>query len=161
MTEERGEIHPADPATRRRAVLAVFAFALAGVAGGFALQDWLADLRAGDSDAARAALGNALTWGASLTSLAVLCLAAQLWWTGMRVRRAGRYPPPAARLARTARVVIGDEARTRGIALQALAVLLAVLVAGLLLATCRLVDEFAQAGSSSSSSTSAVSSRFC
>src|SRR5262245_34836546 len=114
LTERRAGIHAADPVARRHAVVAVVVIALAGVAGYYLLQDWIAGLRAADPDEARRALGRGLVGGAWVVCLPVLVLAAQLWRTGSRVTQAARFPLPAARLVRDTPILTGEAARIRG-----------------------------------------------
>ena len=132
------EIHPADPATRRRARVLVVAIAAAGVAGYFILEDWLAGIRAAEPVEAKRTLSNALIWGSWLASLPVLVFAIYLWVTGDRVRQTERFPLPGAKLARDTPILTGPAARTRGTVLQVLGVLLCLFTFGLLFAVYRL-----------------------
>jgi hypothetical protein len=141
-------MQPADPATRRRVVIAVLAIVVVAVAGGYWLEGWIAELQAGDPAEARAKLGRALIVGAWVASLPALAFAAQLWWNGVQVRKLGRFPLPTAKLLRATPIITGNQARARGAAFQVLAVILAVLVAGVLVTTHRLVARLAQPAAS-------------
>jgi|SRR5688572_5257903 len=133
------EIQRADPALRRRAVVAAAAIAAAGWAAFIGLQGWLAGLRGLDPARMRESLEDAMIWGSWAALLPVAAIAILLWRYGGRVHRAGRYPPPRSRVVRDTRVVHGNEARLRGAAMRVLAVLLGLLCAGTLLAVHRLV----------------------
>lgn len=133
------EIQPADPGTRRRALLAAGAIAIAGWAAYFALQDWLARLPRSDPARMRESLECALVWGSWAAMLPVAVLAAWLWVYGARVRRAGRFPPPGAKVLRDTPVLLGDAARLRGMVLKVLAAFLGLLSAGTLVAVYRLI----------------------
>jgi hypothetical protein len=133
------EVQRADPALRRRALLAAVAIATAGWAAFFVLQDWLAGLRYGDPVALRHSLESAMLWGSWVATLPVIALALWLWRYGGRVQAAARYPPPGARVIRDTVVVHGDAARLRATAMRVLAVFLGLLSAGTLIAVHRLV----------------------
>jgi hypothetical protein len=133
------EIQRADPATRRRALLAAVVIALAGWAAFFVLQDWLAGLEDADPVRVRRALESAMIWASWAACAPVAVLALWLWRAGGRVGRAGRYPPPGAKVIRDTPVVHGDAARLRATALKALGLLLGLLSAGTLVAVYRLV----------------------
>jgi hypothetical protein len=134
-----GEIQPADPAARRHVLVAAAIVAVAGWAAFFFLQDWLAGLRGLDPLRARRALEEAMIWGSWAATLPVAVLATWLWWVGVRVCRAERFPPPGSKVVRDTPVLHGDAARLRGIALRVLAAFLGLLCAGTLIAVYRLV----------------------
>jgi hypothetical protein len=133
------EIQPADPATRRRALIAAGAIAVAGWVAFFALQEWLARLPGTDPEYMRASLERALVWGSWAAMLPVAVLAGWLWVYGARVSRAGRFPAPGAKVVRDTPVLVGDAARLRGTALKVLAAFLGLLSAGTLIAVYRLI----------------------
>jgi len=133
------EIQRADPAARRRALVAAVVIALAGWAAFFVLQDWLAGLRGSDPMQVRRALEGAMIWGSWVACLPVAALALWLWRAGVRVGRAGRYPPPGAQVIRDTPIVHGDAARLRAVALKLLAIVLGLLCTGTLFAVHRLV----------------------
>jgi hypothetical protein len=133
------EIQPADPATRRRALLGAAAVAIAGWAAFFVLQDWLRGLAGADPVATRRALEDALLWGSWAACLPVAVLATWMWLQGQRIVRAGRYPAPGAKVIRDTPVLHGDAARLRGTALRVLAAILGLVSAGTLVAVYRLV----------------------
>jgi len=133
------EIQPADPATRRRALIAAGAIAVAGWAAFFALQEWLARLPGTDPGHMRESLERALVWGSWAAMLPVAVLAGWLWVYGARVGRAGRFPAPGAKVIRDTPVLLGDAARLRGMALKVLAAFLGLLSAGTLIAVYRLI----------------------
>lgn len=112
---------------RRRVLIVIAIIALAGVAGHFALQDWIARLQDAEPAHARAVLLRALRIGSWAVALLLAALGAWCWRQGGRVRRAMRFPLPDARLLRNTLIVTGPAARTRGLLLQSAA-------AGLLLA---------------------------
>lgn len=132
-------IQPADPATRRRALIVAGVVAVAGWAAFFALQEWLARLAGADPQFMRESLERALVWGSWAAMLPVAVLAGWLWVYGARVGRAGRYPAPGAKVVRDTPVLIGDAARLRGTALKVLAAFLGLLSAGTLVAVYRLL----------------------
>ncbi len=133
------EIQPADPATRRRALIAAGAIAVAGWAAFFVLQEWLRGLGGADPVATRRALEDAMLWGSWAACLPVAVLATWLWLQGLRITRTGRYPAPGTKVIRDTPVQHGDAARLRGLALRVLAVFLGLLAAGTLIAVHRLV----------------------
>lgn len=135
------EIQHADPVTRRRALLAAAAVALAGWAAFFVLQDWLAGLHGGDPVETRHALEDAMLWGSWAACVPVALLAVWMWLHGGRVVRAGRYPAPGSKVIRDTEVAHGEAARLRGTALRVLAVFLGLLSAGTLIAAYRLVER--------------------
>jgi hypothetical protein len=138
------EIQPADPVARRRALIAAAVIAAAGWAAYFALQNWLADLRSLPPESAQEALEDAMIWGTWAATLPVLVFATWLWLLGRRVRRAGRFPPPGAKVIRDTPVLIGRDARVRGATLQVTALVLGVCGAGTLIAVHRLVVRLDQ-----------------
>jgi hypothetical protein len=114
----------ADPEARRRALIAVAAFAAVGLAvivwGLPAATDYLK--RQPPAEALRL--------------LQLLALAAFVpmipfgyftWRHGQRVLAGGQFPPPGTRVIVDMPVVTGREARARGVALKTMAVLLAAL----------------------------------
>jgi hypothetical protein len=133
------EIQPADPATRRRALIVAGAIAVAGWAAFFALQEWLARLPGTDPEHMREALERALILGSWAAMLPVALLSVWLWLYGARVGRAGRFPAPGAKVVRDTPVLLGDAARLRGTALKVLAAFLGLLSAGTLIAVYRLI----------------------
>jgi hypothetical protein len=135
------EIQPADPATRRRALIGAAAVALAGWAAFFVLQDWLRGLAGADPVATRRALEDAMLWGSWAACLPVAVLATWLWLQGLRISRAGRYPAPGAKVIRDTPVLHGDAARLRGLLLRVLAFCLGLLAVGTLIAVHRLVER--------------------
>jgi hypothetical protein len=135
------EIQRADPATRRRALLAAAAVAAAGWAAFIVLQGWIAGLHGADPVETRHALEDAMLWGSWAACLPVALLAVWMWLHGGRVVRAGRYPVPGSKVIRDTPVLHGDAARLRGTALRVLAVFLALLSTGTLIAAYRLVAK--------------------
>jgi len=133
------EIQRADVATRRRALLAAAAVALAGWAAFFVLQDWLAGLHSADPVETRHALEDAMLWGSWAACIPVALLAIWMWLHGGRIARAGRYPAPGSKVIRDTPVLHGDAARLRGIGLRVLAVFLGLLSVGTMIAVYRLV----------------------
>jgi hypothetical protein len=133
------EIQPADPATRRRALIAAGVIAVTGWVAFFALQEWLARLQGTDPGLMRQSLERALVWGSWAAMLPVAVLAGWSWRYGARVGRAGRFPAPGAKVIRDTPVLMGDAARLRGTALKVLAAFLGLLSAGTLIAVYRLI----------------------
>jgi hypothetical protein len=133
------EIQPADPATRRRALIAAGVIAVTGWVAYFALQEWLARLQGTDPGLLRQSLERALVWGSWAAMLPVAVLAGWSWRYGARVGRAGRFPAPGAKVIRDTPVLMGDAARLRGTALKVLAAFLGLLSAGTLIAVYRLI----------------------
>lgn len=133
------EIQRADPATRRRALVAIAAIAVAGWAAFLGLQEWLAQLRGSEPARMRESLEDALVWGTWAALLPVAAFAIFLWRYGGRVYRAGRFPPPNSKVVQDTPVVHGNEARVRGTAMRVLAALLGVLCVGALIVVHRLV----------------------
>lgn len=133
------EIQPADPATRRRALVAAGVVAVLGWAAFFALQDWLARLAGADPARMRESLEHALIWGSWAAMLPVTVLAGWLWHYGVRVSRSGRFPAPGTKVVRDTPVLHGELARLRGAALRGLAAFLGLLSAGTLIAVHRLI----------------------
>ena len=133
------EIQPADPATRRRVLLAAAVIAVLGWAAFFALQDWLARLAGAEPARMRESLEQALVWGSWAAMLPVTVLAGWLWLYGVRVGRSGRFPAPGAKVVRDTPVLHGEPARLRGAALKVLAAFLGLLSAGTLIAVHRLI----------------------
>jgi hypothetical protein len=133
------EIQLADPAARKRALVAAGVIAVLGWAAYFFLQEWLARLAGADPAHMRESLERALVWGSWAAMLPVAVLAVWLWVYGARVRRAGRFPPLGAKVLRDTPVLQGDAARLRGIALKVIGAFLGLLVAGTLIAVYRLI----------------------
>jgi hypothetical protein len=133
------EIQRADVATRRLALFAAGAVALAGWAAYFVLQDWLAGLHIADPVETRHALEDAMLWGSWAACIPVALLAIWMWLHGGRIARAGRYPAPGSKVIRDTPVLHGDAARLRGVGMRVLAVFLGLLSAGTLIAVYRLV----------------------
>jgi len=133
------EIQPADPATRRRALIVAGVIAVAGWAAFFALQEWLARLQGTDPGHMRQSLERALVWGSWAAMLPVAVLAGWMWRYGARVGRAGRFPAPGAKVVRDTPVLLGDAERLRATALKVLASFLGLLSAGTLIAVYRLI----------------------
>ncbi len=133
------EIQLADVATRRRALLAAAAVAVAGWAALFVLQDWLAGLHSTDPVETRHALEDAMLWGSWAACIPVALFAVWMWLHGGRIIRAGRYPAPGSKVIRDTWVLHGSAARLRGTVLRLFAVLLGLLSAGTMFAVYRLV----------------------
>ena len=133
------EIQRADALTRRRAMVAAIAVALAGWAAFFVLQNWLAGLRGNDPVVTRHALEDAMLWGSWAACAPIALLAAWMWLHGGRIVRAGRYPAPGSKVIRDTPVLHGDAARLRGTAMRVLAAFLLLLSVGTLSAVYRLV----------------------
>ena len=133
------EIQRADPATRRRALVAIAAIAVAGWAAYFGLQQWLGGLAGLAPARMRASLEHAMVWGSWAATLPVAALAIVMWRYGGRVRRAARFPPPGAKVIRDTAVLHGEQALLRGTMLRVLAVFLGLLSSGTLIAVHRLV----------------------
>ena len=133
------EIQRADPATRRLALVAAAAVAVAGWAAFFVLQNWLAGLHSADPVATRHALEDAMLWGSWAACVPVALLATWLWLHGGRIARAGRYPAPGSKVIRDTPVLHGNAARLRGTVLRVLAVVLGLLSAGTMFSVYRLV----------------------
>jgi hypothetical protein len=53
-----------------------------------------------------------------------------LWWLGIRIRRADRFPPPGMKVVRDTRVCTGAKARSRARAAQAMALLCVAVATG-------------------------------
>jgi hypothetical protein len=136
-----GEIQRADPATRRRALIAIAVIAAAGWGAWFGLERWLGGLRGLDPARQREALESALVWSTWGAMLPVAVFASGLWRYGTRVLRAARFPAPGAKVIRDTLVLHGDPARARGTALRVLAALLGLLAAGTLIAVYRLLER--------------------
>ncbi|HEU5467829.1 MAG TPA: hypothetical protein VFU77_00860 [Steroidobacteraceae bacterium] len=136
-----GEIQRADPATRRRALIAIAVIAVAGWGAWFGLERWLAGLRGVDPARQQDALESALVWATWGAMLPVAAFASYMWRYGTRVLRAGRFPAPGAKVIRDTLVLHGDPARVRGTALRVLAALLGLLAAGTLIAVYRLLER--------------------
>ena len=111
----------ADPIARRRALIALIVLAVAGVFAYMRLEEWLSQLEASDPDHARAALASALLWTSAAMASAIAALGVYFLLLGHRVRRAERFPPPGAKVARDTPVVTGSAARTRALLLQLIA----------------------------------------
>lgn len=135
------EIQRADPATRRRALIAIVVIAVAGWGAWFGLERCLAGLRGVDPARQQDALESALLWATWAAMLPVAAFACGLWRYGTRVLRAGRFPAPGAKVIRDTLVLHGDPARVRGTALCVLAALLGLLAAGTLIAVYRLLER--------------------
>jgi hypothetical protein len=134
-----GEIQRADPIIRRRALVAVAVVALAGWGLYFGLEHRLAGLGGSSLAHVRDVLERALIWSSWAAFLPVAVLAACMWRYGTRVCRAGRFPAPGSKVVRDTPVLHGPPARRRGTALRVLAVCLALLSAGALIAVYRLI----------------------
>lgn len=128
-------MQPADPVARRNAWIVTVVIAAAGALGYLALQDWLAGVIERDPVEARATLLAALSLGAWTSAVLMAALAAWCWHLGSKVRRAGRFPLPEAKLLRDTAVVEGAAAQARGRMLQICAVALMLLAVGLVAAT--------------------------
>lgn len=125
------EIQKADAQMRRTGALVVGAGALLGVVllgmargRGPALAAWVAE----DVESRLRLVMTVLTL---VTTGPVLGVAGYIWYLGGRVVRAGRYPPPRARVLRDTTVLTGQAAVRRGRLAQAAAAVLG-LAAGLL-----------------------------
>lgn len=136
---DRREVQRADPAARRRALIAAGVVAALGWAAYFVLQEWLSQLRGSNEAELRHSLEGAMIWGSWAATLPVAVLAAWLWRFGGRVGRAGRYPPPGTKVIRDTPVFHGQSARLVGVAMRVLAAFLGLLSAGTLIAVHRLV----------------------
>jgi hypothetical protein len=134
------EIQAADPVARRRALIAAVAIAALGWAAFFVLQEWLAELRGGNPVETRRALEAAMIWGSWAACLPVVALVIWLWLEGGRVHRAGRFPPPGAKVIRDTPILHGDAARRRAMVYRIFAVILGLLCAGTLISVYRLVE---------------------
>lgn len=139
------EIQPADPATRRRVMIAAAVIIAACVAGWFGLQRWLSGLRGQDPAQIQAALERALIVSSWAALVPAMVLAVVLWRYGTRVCRSDRFPAPGAKLIRDTPVVHGQAAQVRGTVLKALAAFLALLAAGTLVAAYRLLARLGAA----------------
>lgn len=126
-------IQPADPAARRRALLVLGVIAALGVAGYFALEAWLADVRLREVAEARRALPAALRWTAVAAGGGAAAFGIYAWTLGAKVARAQRFPPPGQPTVRDTRVLEGAAARRRGRIIQAIGLVLAVLGVALVL----------------------------
>ncbi len=116
------EISKADPAAQRRVAALV---AVVGLGGGvlvFSIQRWLPDLL-------RWATGGPgrMGWvGAGLVAVVcgpLLLLALHFLRMASRVARAGRFPPPGARVIRDTPVLEGPAAKRRVLLLRGMAVM--------------------------------------
>lgn len=119
------EIHRADPRARRNAIIVVLVAGIAGAAILHAFGGSAEDLRAWvERDVERA--GKTLFALMALGfSAPMLGLAFWVWRFAAQINRAGRYPPPAAKLTRDTRVRTGASA----MAVARLHYVLAVIVA--------------------------------
>jgi hypothetical protein len=104
------------------------------------MQEWLAGLPGGDPVETRRALEAAMIWGSWVACLPVAALAVWLWLEGGRVHRAGRFPPPGAKVIRDTPILHGDAARRRAMVYRIFAVILGLLCAGTLISVYRLVE---------------------
>lgn len=109
----KGQMQPADPEARRRALLVVAVAAVVGLG----LVGWLSletarieALFALDQEAAGRQARNlflGVTWAAAAVALLA---AVVIWRIAMEVRCSGRYPPPGARVLRDTMVRTGEQA---------------------------------------------------
>ncbi|HEY7655830.1 MAG TPA: hypothetical protein VH881_03110 [Burkholderiales bacterium] len=117
----------ADPAARRRAVLAIIFGATVGgllIAGfdhfGEPFRAWLTSDPAATAGRARLAI----YLSALVLSAPVIAFAVYLWLLGKRVLRAQQFPPPGFRVIRDTPVMDGPTAVVRGQVIQTLALCL-------------------------------------
>lgn len=128
------EIQPADPATRRLALIIVVVIGALGLITIIWLQntlDTISELRRTDPlEATRMMLAVSRLLGAAA---AVVCVTIAIWlaWLSFQIRRAERFPLPHARLVRDTPVLTGAAARRQ--ARIALVFALGLLVSGVLL----------------------------
>ena len=122
-------VRPADPAARRRAVIAVAAATVAGavlIAG----QPWYREpLRAWllDQPAETDARARLLLFGAGAVVVGpLLIFAIYLWRLGARVIAGREFPPRDYAVVRDTPIVTGESAVAHGRGLRAIAILLAV-----------------------------------
>jgi len=122
-------LQPADPAARRRAVIAVAAATVAGVIL-IAGQGWYREpVRAWllDDPGATAARARLLLAGAgALLVTPLLVFAIYTWRLGARVIAGREFPPRDAAVIRDTPIVSGDAAVAQGRGLRAIAIFLAV-----------------------------------
>ena len=98
----------ADPRRRAATLVVVLLVLVAGVALTVLLQRWLAAVAQLPAAAARPQLLAAFAWAAGSACAAILWLAASLWRSGLRVRRAAQWPLPGARVLRDTVVLRGN-----------------------------------------------------
>ena len=131
---EANDIQPADPSSRRRALLWVALLACLGGGALYFMQRWFASLsHGGDLQSARTSLAVAL-WG--MTLLAVVSVAAvslYMWSLASRSAAALRFPPPGEPVIRDTRILHGQAALRRAAVLRAIAIVLILAAASLVL----------------------------
>lgn len=133
----RPPLQPADPAARRRLLVAVALIAVAGVAGLVVLEAWLAALRQLDPAESAPRLVATLLWVTGATSLVVAAFGVYAWRLGGRVCASLRFPPPGVAVVRDTPIIEGIAARRRGAILRALGIALVALAAVLFAAALR------------------------
>jgi MFS family permease len=139
------EMLRADPAARRKAIFLAMLLIAAGAALAGFLQSFTGKLGLlAETDPQRALeQGSLLLLALSAALVGVtLALAAWLYRQGSRIERAGRYPPPGARVIRDTPVVSGPGAAARGRLARWLAIglgVVSVVVGALLVVVVRLV----------------------
>ena len=131
MTEEL--LQP-DAAARRRAVLAIFLCAAAGVLAYYWANTWLGSWRESlkeDPESALQQMRILLDWLALANAVFIVVVSGYLAYFAYRIRTAGRYPPPGVKVVRPTRVQKGPDARIAARMTILIALLLLVLGMGL------------------------------
>jgi hypothetical protein len=126
------------------AVLLVVVFAIAGVFMVGAIQNWMAGYMTDasrDPERYRNVITRTLAYAVGVNCVLILLLGAYVWREGSKVRRAGVYPLPDARLIRNTKVLRGEAARTRGRVMQVLGAVLGACAFGLAAAAFALVAQ--------------------
>jgi hypothetical protein len=137
------EIHRADPALRRHAVVVVLVIAALLATGLVVLQRWYASVALLPPDDAWAELLSVVTWIGIVILLFVIAASVYALRLGGRIKRAGQYPLPGARTIRDTAILDGKPARSRGNHIQAIGAMLLVLAVLLLVLCFRLASTFA------------------
>jgi hypothetical protein len=137
------EIQRASPAAVRKVVILVVIAAVVGLAliGVFellrpALVNWLTE----DPDRAVPRMGVALALLGAALVLPVLAFVVVFWRFALRVRAAGRFPPPGTTLVRDARVVTGSSATRLALLLQVVSIVLALIAIAMAAMLWRIFD---------------------
>lgn len=118
------DVQRADPQLRVTVLFVVVVTLVAGVALLIVLQRWFAAVTQLPTAAAQAQLLVAFAWAIASVCAAMLWLAASLWRSGGRVRRAAQWPLPGSRVVRDTLVLRGEAAVARGRLMQVTGVVL-------------------------------------
>jgi len=120
------EIQPADPAARRRALIGIVLVVVVVMLIALAVDHWLGGVLL-EPALARPALAAALRWSSAAVSLMVLAFAVYSFMLGRRIMQAQRFPLPGVAVIRDTVIVEGAAALRRGLLIQMIAAMLAVL----------------------------------